>query len=336
MKKTLLILLAAVMMLSTFACAKNGGKKPVGTTTESTTTENDGYVFFSVDDPNNPNGLLIAHEGSSKYVIVRGANASPSEVTAATDLQSYLKKITNVEVPVVTDEVAETEHEIIVGKTNREDEGEFDRAEFGDDGFIIKVADKKLYLVGSEVRGTLYSVYTFLEEYLGCRYYTDTVEKVPENSTILLANNMPEDKQIPQFLVRRIYTAGNTVKSNAKLKITHASDVNHGGAPRVSFGHNIYNLMAPYTENYLPVNYEENSDMFAGPGYSQPCFTNPRVVEITLANSLQPTLHGRYSLWELKITTLFAPATVVKRLLRKSRAENREYICALLMQSRVL
>ena len=134
-------------------------------------------------------------------MIVRGENASPSEITAASELQSYLKKISGAELPVVTDAAAPTVREIVVGKTNREAEGDFDRAELGDDGFVIKTAGGKLWLVGGEARGTLYSVYEFLEAYLGCRLFTATAEKIPETPTVSVAP-IAEDKQIPVFTFR--------------------------------------------------------------------------------------------------------------------------------------
>ena len=95
---------------------------------------------------------------------MRGENASPSELTAASELQAYLNKMGGFELPIVTDSTPAVENEIVVGKTNRETDGEFDRTELGYDGFVIKTEGQKIYLVGGETRGTLYSVYTFLEK----------------------------------------------------------------------------------------------------------------------------------------------------------------------------
>ena len=113
-------------------------------------------------------GLHLIVDGTSDYVIVKGENASPADANAASELQAYLKQISGAELPIVTDTKAETAKEIIVGKTNRETEGEFPRETFNEDGFIIKTVEDKLYIVGTEERGTLYGVYEFLESYLGC------------------------------------------------------------------------------------------------------------------------------------------------------------------------
>ena len=97
---------------------------------------------------------------TTDYVIVRGANASKSEIYAADQLALYLEKISGAAVCVTTDETAETAKEIVVGKTNREADKEFDRAELGTDGFVIKTRGDKLFIVGGEMRGTLYGVYS--------------------------------------------------------------------------------------------------------------------------------------------------------------------------------
>ena len=145
--------------------------------------------------------LDLVVEGVSEYVIVYGENASATDKASAIELQNYLKQISGVEIPAVSDSTEAVEKEIIVGKTNREDAANINREELGTDGFVIKTTDSKLWIVGGEERGTIYGVYEFLEAYLGCRYYTSTIEKVPEMKTISL-EPISEDKQIPIFEFR--------------------------------------------------------------------------------------------------------------------------------------
>lgn len=145
--------------------------------------------------------INLTDSGVSSYVIVRGENATPTEITAANELQKYLKCISGAELMIVTDHAAVAKKEIIVGKTNREAPQAFARKELGEDGFVIRTADEKLWLIGGGDRGTVYSVYTFLEEYLGCRFYADGIEKIPEKKDIVLTGSI-EDKQIPTFIFR--------------------------------------------------------------------------------------------------------------------------------------
>ena len=71
-------------------------------------------------------------------------------------------------------------------------------------------------------------------------------------------------------------------------KLIHRKPKGDKGYVIANINHNLFNLMAPYATPYSPpINYEENSDLFAGPDYCQPCFTNPRVVEIITENARQ-------------------------------------------------
>lgn len=224
-----------------------------------------------------PETLDIVVDGVSEYVIVRGANAYIAEITASTELQSYLKKITGVEIPIVTDDSAPVAREIIVGKTNREADGQFDRGELGDDGFVIRSEGSKLWLVGGEKRGTLYSVYTFLEEYLGVRYYAENYEYVPSMTTVSF-DEIEENKQIPLFIMRStdyrcvwpypIYAA--------KLKYTPGmivgfDDATYGGEP------NIWLTYSVHTMNLL-MGIDDRSKE------PNPCMTDENVYQTVLSN----------------------------------------------------
>ena len=154
--------------------------------------------------------LILIKNGSSRYAIIRGADASQSEVTAANELQNYLEQISGVTLPIETDAVLPSEYEIIVGKTNREGADTFtvDREDLGDEGFSLFVAGKKLVIAGGELRGTLYGVYTFLEEQLGCRWFTDTVTTIPKTDTVKI-NAQLNDTQIPAFEARHLGGCGS-------------------------------------------------------------------------------------------------------------------------------
>ncbi len=166
--------------------------------------------------------LPLAANGASEYVIVHAAAASEAEIHAAEELRDYFEKITGARLPVVTDGTADSAREIVVGKTNREAPGDVDREALGPQGFSIRTAKGKLWLTGGGEAGTLYAVYTFLEDYLGCRFYTKDFEKIPHLDAVSLG--IPEDIQKPGFDVRRVYygIASDPVFS-AKRKINNPS-----------------------------------------------------------------------------------------------------------------
>jgi len=174
--------------------------------------------------------LTLIENGGSHYSIVRGANASPSEVTAANELQSYLAQISGVTLTVRTDAAFPSPNEIIVGKTNREGSNTYkiDRTALGDEGFRLLVSGQKLVIAGGELRGTLYGVYTFLEEQLGCRWFTEDVTTIPSLSTVAV-NAKLDDTQIPAFEARHLNGDGSVAWQVKQKGNVHLNTPAYGG-----------------------------------------------------------------------------------------------------------
>ncbi|MBQ3065139.1 MAG: DUF4838 domain-containing protein, partial [Clostridia bacterium] len=133
--------------------------------------------------------------------------------------------------PIVLDTEAPAAHEIVVGKTNRETDGQFDREELGDEGFVIDITEDTVWLVGGELRGTLYSVYTFLEEHLGCRFFSKWEEIVPISNTLGLT--IGHDQQVPIINYRTTnWACTKDSRAAAQMKMTTrwwTVDENYGG-----------------------------------------------------------------------------------------------------------
>ena len=277
MKKTGICLLLAMMLLLPMLFSCNGDPTDEQPDDPGKAEQPD-QPSEPVYDPKTDNEavatLNLIAGGASEYVIVRGKEASPSEVTASTELQKYLKEISGVELPIVTDDTAPIKTEIVVGKTNREADGEFDRKKLGDDGFLIKTRANRLFLVGGEQRGTLYSVYEFLEAYMGCRFYTASFEKIPENKTITL-DAIEGDMQIPSFDTRTLYWYEYLQNDAfaAKRRMNHrrwgAYSEEYGGSGTWAGGYPVHSL--PYILN--------GTGLMPG---KQPCFTNAAVYECVL------------------------------------------------------
>ncbi len=177
--------------------------------------------------PKDPNEgkLVLAKDSEALYTIVIASDANDVIRRAAAQLQTYLEKITGAGFRVVTDDAEETETEFCVGKTNRESDGDFDRVMLGEEGFIIRNTDQKLFLVGGGDRGTLYAVYTFLEEYLGVRYYTETVEKIPVAETLVIEPFEKDNYQKPRMEQRReSLHPSNSAYWNEKQKLNVVTD----------------------------------------------------------------------------------------------------------------
>ena len=121
-----------------------------------------------------PVTLHLARGGKSDYAIVLPQNASPSQQRAAQELQHFLGQIAGVQLPIVDDSPAslgQVRAAIALGDNRllRESGISVDWAKLGDEGFLIVAQAPHLFIVGSPRRGTMYGVYGFLEDDLGCR-----------------------------------------------------------------------------------------------------------------------------------------------------------------------
>ena len=147
--------------------------------------------------------LVLAQNGTAEHVIVISVNASAAEKNAARVLTDYLKRICGAEFETVTDDTAPQPKEIVLGVTNRDAEINMDRSAYGDDGVRILTNDDKLFITGGKKNGAIYGVYTFLEEQLGCRWFTGELTIVPE--TDRLAIEPIDYTYVPCFRLRQTY-----------------------------------------------------------------------------------------------------------------------------------
>lgn len=127
-----------------------------------------------------PQEVVEMMELTNDYVIVTSANATAAERNAAETLQSYLRQMSGTTLPIVLDSESH-EKELVVGVTSREGSlYTVDRASLGNEGVFIKTIGDSVVITGGTLRGTLYAVYTFLEDYLGCRWFTKDLQVIPE------------------------------------------------------------------------------------------------------------------------------------------------------------
>lgn len=130
--------------------------------------------------------LVIADNGSSDFVIEIDPRASAPEQNAARELQTYLQAISGVELPIVSS-LPEGKHAIVVGRGERARQllgNAVDLDALKDDTTVIYECGNDLVLSGDAPRGTLYAVYSFLEDWLGVRFWTSTETDIPQQTRI--------------------------------------------------------------------------------------------------------------------------------------------------------
>ena len=68
---------------------------------------------------------------------------------------------------------------------------------------MIRTDGPNLVIAGGKLRGTLYGVYSFLEDTAGCRWYTPAVSRIPSQQTLSIGDLDIAWK--PHFEYRDIY-----------------------------------------------------------------------------------------------------------------------------------
>lgn len=132
-------------------------------------------------------GLTLATDGRSDYVIVVSDNANAPENTAAAELHAFFEAVTGARLTIVSESAAKGAAKAIFigqGKQFRAAFPEINLAELKQDGIVLKTKGDTVYLAGGRPRGTLYAVYTFLEDVLGCRWWTATESDIPKKPTL--------------------------------------------------------------------------------------------------------------------------------------------------------
>ncbi|MBR4882141.1 MAG: DUF4838 domain-containing protein, partial [Clostridia bacterium] len=137
---------------------------------------------IKIGDVDITNYRIIHHDFGKGY-----SGYGMNEIYAAQQLQKYLKMATGVELTLDTDSSDAAEYEILVGNTNRTNE---DTADYGIEEYIIKTEGKNLVITGGEQRGTIYGVYSFLEDYIGCRFFSEDCEVVYKADEIIIPSDI--------------------------------------------------------------------------------------------------------------------------------------------------
>ncbi len=235
----------------------------------------------------NEGELVLAENGSTQYSIVISANAAEVEKNAARELAEYLEEISSAKFEIITDENASSEKEIVVGITNRDEEIGIDRSQYEQDGVRILTVGSKLFLTGGKERGAIYAVYTFLEDWLGCRWFTEELTVVPETERLAVS---PIDYSfVPPFKLRQTYWLFSTkyadfcVKHKLHSYMAYIGD-DMGGSPSEYCVNTVHSLQWIILRNM----FDEHPEYFGCDDKGnrslnrQPCLSNDDVLQLVV------------------------------------------------------
>ena len=196
-------------------------------------------------------GLCLARDGKSDYVIVLSATADAVERTAAAELRDHLMQVTGARLEIRSErDVKADVPQIVLGQAARTREllPSLDVKSLGPDAIVLKTVGRNLVLTGRPPRGTLYAVYTLLEDVVGCRWWTSEESFIPKRPTLVIPRQ--DTTYAPPLWYREAFyrEAFNGVFA-ARSKCNGQNDqvaAEYGGHYRFAgFVHTFYPLLPP-------------------------------------------------------------------------------------------
>ena len=220
----------------------------------------------------------LFEDGASSYVIVLDNQATDIERYAAQELRDWLGRVSGAGISIVTE--APVQKRLILETVDRQGR---------DDAFEYYSSGQDIHFVGKSPRGTLYAVYAFLENELGCRWYSKDVSVAPYRDSWSFGRL--RRKEAPGIRIRDncyLDPRTNPVFS-ARLRnnfVRIPSPDGKGTIPGSAEGY--WGVHALGT--HVPVNkyFEAHPEYFClrdgkrYEGYGQPCLSNPEVLHVTV------------------------------------------------------
>ncbi len=222
--------------------------------------------------------------GKTNYRIVVGKEASESERWAASELQKSLNEISGGSFKIDSDDSELKENEIIIGYNKHSQKllgDDVNPPELLDESFIYKNVKSNILILGGKQRGTMYAVFSFLEDMLGVRWYTPEVTTIPKKGKFIFdyINHYEE----PSIRVRNdfYYEAFDpTWAAHNKINGAMGFREQHGDIEGYWAVHTFYQFMPPaefydeHPEYYSLIDGKRIHD------HAQLCLTNTDVLDI--------------------------------------------------------
>lgn len=225
--------------------------------------------------------------------IVVGRDATEAEQYAAEEFRRLFIAAGGAALPIVSaDEVDRPGRHVFIGssKAMRNSDVGFSTEGFGPEDLRIVARNDAIAIAGGRPRGTLYGVYTFVEDYLGVRFLTAEVTHIPPIGEMRIVG--PVDRFYhPPMSWRNVYYREiyKDSKFAARLRTTLREDIAHlGGTSRIPLiMHGIAGMCptSKYGVSHPEYFAMKDGKRVAGPfdddhHHTNPCPSHPDVVKI--------------------------------------------------------
>lgn len=228
-----------------------------------------------------PLGLVL--EGKPRAAVILPDGASQVLQAAAEDLVRVIEKMSGARLPLVADE-AQTSLPVRIrlGSSQAAALG-IPLDGVGLEGHRVRRVRNRLVIAGVTDEGTAHGIYTLLQDSLGVRWLMpgDMWEIVPRRKTVSV--NFWGGARNPSFLYR-VYSGVTDPRWCARNRLTYDAS----RLPYYGHGHNLKNIIKPslygkkHPEYFAEIGGKRFVPASDSDERSQPCFTNPDVIRITV------------------------------------------------------
>ena len=218
----------------------------------------------------------LFNAGHSDYTIVVDTCASECVQYAARELQKWIGEVGSVTLPIGDLSSGSSGHRLIVGSGLQKPDGALD-------SFTYQSKGGDIYLWGNTDRGTLYSVYSFLEKELGCRWYTSRVSLAPEKDkwsfTKIHNHEVPGIRMRNDFYWDVIYHQDFATKLRSNSTLFGPISQDFGGSENYWGGHSLVSFVSvnewfdTHPEYFSEIDGKRIKDQ------AQLCLSNPEVLQ---------------------------------------------------------
>jgi len=223
--------------------------------------------------------------GPATHAIVVPDKPTRQEKFAANDLNAHIERLTGKDLPIVAEGKLADQIPIVVGKcyaTLKKLGVRVDFEGLGLEGIVIRTKGPALVLTGNK-RGVLYAVYTFLEDYCHCRWFTPECTVIPRSGTFAIP--FIRRRHVPPLEYRSTdYPCSRDANWAVRNKLNGTQtrlDERRGG--KIAYSHFVHTFNAILNPNEHFATHPEWFSMIKGKrvgGRTQLCLTNPEVLEI--------------------------------------------------------
>ncbi len=279
-----------------------------------------------------PAGLTLVKNGEPASVIVTSGRPTDGQAQAAAELQEHIRIMSGATLPVVEEQQLSADAGkalILVGQSNLATQHGVDTTALERETFLIKTDRGALILAGEDGgrkrnarTGTLWAVYDFLQDQLGCRWIWpgEIGRVVPRRETIEVGEL--DVRETPLIKVRdirmvaqekhraayekeglgRLLDLGETYDRISEDERVWLRRMRMGRSFRLSYGHAFTDWWDQYQDSHprifaLQPDGRRGPKKDSRPDFVKMCVSNPKLWELQLAPIKKHAQQGARGMW---------------------------------------